>query len=661
MPGAMIYRSRNGREQAETTPGEMPVTKGFSAARLIAATAALLIGAAVLSSARAVAPPATTPDWNSRPADAEDGPFAAGIKVYRDTCAACHDGGLDRAPQRMLLTDMTPQSIHRALVDGVMRAQGASLSEDQKIAVSEYLAGRRFADAGAAGTANRCDAGRAAFDLAEPPVFTGWGLDPANSHAIPTARAGIDRGNLGRLKLKWAFAFPGATRARSQPALAAGAVFVGSHNGSVYALDRKTGCTRWTFDAAAEVRTGIVISPWRAGDATARPLAFFGDVIGNAYAVNALDGTLAWKVSADAHPSATLTGTPTLYDDTLYVPVSSVEEAAAAAPYYSCCTFRGSILALDAATGRERWRTYLAEPATPRGTGADGVERLGPSGVAVWNSPAIDAKRGQLYVATSDNYSAPATDLSDAIVAIDLATGRIRWQHQTLAGDMWNVACFSRTSSACPDNPGPDYGFGAGTVLAAGRDGREYVLAGQKSGWAFAIDPDSGKLAWKQRVGSGGISAGIYFGMAAANGHLFVPITDRPDGQPHDFPHSPGLYALDIASGEFVWRAPAPDVCAGRKFCIRGYGGAISATPELVLAGSDDGHMRILDAANGALLWDVDTTREVATVNGLTAHGGAIGGGAAPLAYGGQVFVNSGYSYGGSKMPGNVLLVFDVE
>lgn len=584
---------------------------------------------------------------------------ALGERVYREHCAACHDSGAARAPQPMLMQDMTPRAIHRALTEGVMRAQGAALSADEKRAVTEYLTGRTPQQT-AAREPNRCTGRHAAFDLAEPPPFTGWGLDPHNSHTVPTALAGVDRATIGAMKLKWAFAFPEANRARSQPALGGGAIFVGSHNGSVYALDRETGCLRWRFEAEAEVRTGIVLSPWEAGDTSARPLAYFGDVTGNAYAVEALSGALVWKVAADPHPAATLTGTPTLHGDTLYVPVSSIEEAAAAAPDYQCCSFRGSILALDAASGREKWRTWLAEPATPQGLRSDGMERLGPSGVAVWSSPAVDARRGQLYIATSDNYSAPATAMSDSILALDLATGAIRWRYQALAGDAWNVACFTGTSHSCPENPGPDFGFGAAPILAQGSDGREYVLAGQKSGWAFGIAPDTGELAWKQRVGSGGVAAGIYFGMAANEGRLFVPVTDRPDGKDYGFPARPGLHALDIATGEILWYAPADNLCGENRACDPGFGSAITATPELVFTGADDGRMRVFDARSGERLWELDTTRAFPAVNGATARGGAIGGGAAPLAYKGTVIVSSGYGYA-SKLPGNLLLVFETE
>jgi polyvinyl alcohol dehydrogenase (cytochrome) len=545
-------------------------------------------------------------------------PFPVGGKVYRENCASCHDMGVGRAPQEIILSYMTPAAIHAALTTGVMREQASNLTEEQKIAVAEHLSKRAFTAQTQPAPLKMCEGNRARFDLGKPPAFSSWGLDPASTHAIGTDSAGLDRKNVDKLKLKWAFGFEGANRARSQPAIAGGALFVGAQDGSVFALNRETGCVRWRYKASAEVRTGIIVSPWRAGDSKARPLAYFGDWAGSAYAVNARTGDLVWKIKADEHPATVLTGTPSLYRDTLYVPVSSLEEATAAAPSYPCCSFRGSILALDAATGRVKWRTWLVEEPKVLGKNDKGVDRLGPSGVPVWSSPAIDARRNQLYIATGDNYTEPASELSDSIVAINLATGKINWHYQALAGDIWNVGCVAPVPSNCPSKSGPDFDFGAGAVLAKAKGGSEFVLAGQKGGIVYGVDPDTGKLVWHTRVGRGGMGGGIHFGLAAMDDHAYVPVTDMPDGQPSKFPASPGIYALDVATGDFIWKAPAPDSCADKKLCLSGYSGAISVTPELVLAGSDDAHIRIFDAVTGKVLWDMDTDRDFATVNGGT-------------------------------------------
>lgn len=618
--------------------------------------ASLLLAFGLLPhAATRAAPPPEVKDWTGRDPALEK---SLGAQVYRETCAACHDAGVDRAPQRFNLGDMTPEAIHAALVDGAMRPQGMALSAEQKIAVSEYLTGRKIGVSAAANATNLCQGAAQAFDLSEPPAFTGWGLDAASTHAIPAAVSGLDKASAPRLRLKWAFGFPNSSRTRSHPIVAGGAILIGNHNGAVYALDRASGCVRWAYAAQAEVRTGIVVSPWRAGDKAARPLVYFGDVKGNAYAVNLLDGTLAWKVRTDAHPAAIVTGTPTLFRDMLYVPVSSNEEAFATSPGYACCNFRGSVVALDARTGRERWRTWLVDPARTQGTSKGGLDKLGPSGVAVWNSPAIDAARGQLTIATGDNYSLPSTGLSDAVLALDLRTGRIRWHYQALADDAWNVACVTRTSDSCPDEDAPDFDFGAGTVLANAKDGRQLLMAGQKSGWVYGLDPGTGRLVWKTRVGRGSPSGGVHFGMAADDGLLFVPIADNMFFGPNDFPSSPGLYALDIATGRLVWKVASTIKCETAQ-CAPGYGGSISTTAGMVIAGDDDGVLRVFDGADGRVLWETDTKPSVLTVNGVAARGGAISGGVAPIAYKGNVIVASGYGYA-SKKPGNLLLVYEV-
>jgi len=630
----------------------LPVGRLSLAAVLLALVAALLTPA----TGRAAGAPTAEETSGVIPSKSR---FPLGDTVYRLNCAGCHDTGVGRAPQRVVLSFMTPEAIHRALTSGSMSAQGSALSEEQRRAVAQHVTNAEIGAAQDLPELKMCNGEHAVFDRDNTPPFANWGLDKQGSHAIPSDVAGISKANVGSLKLKWTFGFFGANRARSQPALGGGAIFVGAQDGTVYALDRETGCVRWSFVASAEVRTGIVLSPWNAADQDARPLAFFGDFAGNAYAVEAFTGKLVWKVAADPHPAAVLTGTPSLHEDTLFVPASSLEEASAASPDYLCCNFRGSVLALDAATGAEKWRTYLVDEPTRQEPEADGTVFLGPSGVAVWTAPVIDAERGLLYVTTGDNYSNPATDLSDAVVALDLQSGEVKWHYQVTAGDAWNVACYVEINN-CPEDAGPDYDFGAAPVLAKGKDGRQYLLAGQKSGIAYAFDPDTHELIWQVRLGRGGAAGGIHFGIAASDGRLFVPVSDLPTGEPADFPLSPGVYALDIASGERLWDAPSPNACGERKQCIKGYAAAIAATSELLFAGSDDGHLRIFDTATGEVLWDFDAVTDFETVNGVKAHGGAFSGGSAPIVEGGQVIVPSGYGFS-SKMTGNVLLVFEAE
>jgi polyvinyl alcohol dehydrogenase (cytochrome) len=601
-------------------------------------------------------------DWRAESYDIPDPATGGrGGQVYTASCAACHDTGVNRAPHRALLSMLPPQSIYKALTTGVMRPQAAGLSDSDKVAVAEFMTRHRLGEAVEAAGPPRCTGKTATFDVNEPPPFVGWGLTPGNTRFIPAATARVDRESAQRMRLKWAIRFPHATRLRSQPALAGGGLYVGSQDGVVYALDRATGCVRWTFQAGGEVRSGIVISPWTAGDRTAKPIAYFGDLLGNVYAVDARHGALIWRLRPDTHPSATITASPALFENVLYVPVSSLEVSLPADPNYECCRFRGSVVAVDARSGEVRWQSYTI-PTTPavQGRNAVGATRYGPSGAPVWNTPTIDAKRRQLVIGTGENYSSPATGTSDSMIAMALDTGAIRWVYQATARDAWNTSCDFPGRVSCPEENGPDFDFGgAGTSLATTRAGRDIVLGAQKSGDVHALDPDSGSLLWKVKLGRGGLLGGVHFGFAVSGDAVIVPINDGEDGRAYPEPARPGLYAVDLATGDRLWSSPAETgLCRGRRFCGPGYAQAITATPDLVFVGGEDGWLRIVNATSGAVLWRFDTTVSVPTLDGGRSAGGSLAGGAGPVAYHGMLFVSSGYGFAG-QMPGNLLLAFE--
>jgi polyvinyl alcohol dehydrogenase (cytochrome) len=484
-----------------------------------------------------------------------------------------------------------------------------------------------------------------------------------NQRFIPADVAGLSAASLGKLELKWAFAFPNAQRARSQPTIAMGAVYVGSQDGTVYSLDKRSGCIRWTFRASAEVRTPVVIDGWDASTPPQRPLAYFADLIARVYAVDARTGELVWVAKADDHPNATVTGAPVLLKNKLYVPVSSLEVTSAADPNYPCCTFRGAVMAIDAATGVTLWKTHtIDEQPKEVGRTSVGTAILAPSGAPVWNSPSIDETRGVLYVGTGENYSSPSNDRSDALLAFDMQSGKLLWHRQKTRGDAWNVACMMANNPNCPVENGPDVDFGAATIVARDRNGRDLLLAGQKSGDVYALDPaQRGQPVWQQKVGRGGIQGGVHFGMALDGQTLFVPISDMssPEAETHlhAVPSKAGLYAVDIANGKLLWATPANNVCNGRKFCEPGISAAITAIPGAVLAGHMDGRLRAYDSATGRVIWEFDSTQSFKTVSGSTATGGSFGGGAGPIAQDGMLFAASGYGVY-FHMPGNVLLAF---
>lgn len=610
---------------------------------------------------------------SAAPAPTEDAPWVKddpaviaakrnpqGAHVFETVCAACHEHGVNRAPAVFLLTGMLPKSIYRVLTQGAMQVQARDLSDGDKLAVADYLGGANSAHE-ANLTAPICTGAALEFDRQQPPSLSLWGLTLDNRRYVDGVTAGIGRKNVASLKLKWAYGFEAATRARSQAAFAGGAIYVGGQDGSVTAFDAATGCSRWQFQAIAEVRTSIVVSSWKVGDADAHPMVYFGDFLGNVYALDAFKGTLIWQDHTDTHPATTLTATPTLYDGRLYVPVSTLEKAVVSSRY-DCCTARGSIIAYQAATGTRLWQRYLTDTPTLLTTSSTGIRRYSPSGVSVWNTPAIDVKRGTLYFGTSNNYSSPATILSDSVIAMDAKTGKIKWSYQATGQDAWNVACGMVDHGNCPKENGPDFDFAAAAILAHASDGREYVLEGQKSGWVYALQPDTGKLIWKTKVGRGGILAGVYFGMAVHGDRVFVPINDAPDGRTYQEEARPGVYALDLRTGKNIWSAPIDSrVCESRgELCAPGIAAAITVTDDLVMTGAGDGLLRFYDADTGRLVWSYDTTPSIATVGGGMAAGGSMGGGAGPVAYHGTLVVQSGYGFAG-RMPGNLMLVFGTD
>ena len=618
---------------------------------------ALLVPLVLLAacSREAASPPGVPAPAPAEPAVAA-APAVSGEAVYAAHCASCHEGQAARAPHRTIAGLMAPHRIVTALESGVMMDQGKGLSPEERRAVAEFLTGTPYSEPAPLPAALACATGASNFDANATPDASGWGVDPGNGHLYPASVAGLDKSQVPALKLKWAFAFPDAIRARSQPVLGGGALYVGSHDGTVYALDRLSGCIRWSFKASAEVRNGPVLDTWERGDANASPGLYFGDLNGNVYALDARTGALRWRDRPDEHPSLTITASPVRFEDGVFFALSSLEVTAAANPDYACCTFRGGVIAYDAATGTRRWLSRVIEK-TPEvsGTLPNGTKTLAPSGAPVWGTPSLDVKRRRLYMGTGENYSSPADDRSDAIFAMDIDSGKILWHWQATKGDAWNMGCETPDRAACPPEDGPDLDFGAATVLAG-----DTVLAGQKSGDVHALDAESGKLLWQRKLGRGGIQGGVHFGMSVEGETLFVPVSDFFGGPRWPGEAKPGLYALDIRTGEVRWNQPAPDVCAGREFCNPGISAAIAGIPGVVFAGGMDGRMRAHDSATGELVWEFDSARDFEALAGVSARGGSFGGGAAPVFKDGMMYLMSGYGIY-NHMPGNVLLAFAAE
>jgi polyvinyl alcohol dehydrogenase (cytochrome) len=611
---------------------------------IVAAIPALVETARAAPAASTAAPP-TAP--HAAPPSAQ---VALGQSLYASRCAACHDHPRDRIPPRVFITTTrTANDVIDTLTSGVMRAQAAGLQAAEIEALAVYLTGREPASRPAA-DANRCHSAPR-LQLSDDD-WRSWGGNLANLRFQPH---GLGAAQVPHLRLRWVFAYPGQSTF-GQPAVVGGMVLAGGTGGRVFALDAETGCTYWSYDAGALVRTGIVVGTTHSG-ATAPPtaltLAWFGDDKGMLHAVDAQSGARVWRTLLDEHPMVRLVGTPVLHEGVLYVPVSSLEEVAAADPNYRCCTFRGSLVALDAASGRQLWRSYTVRtPAAPVTT-ADGRRLAGPAGGAVFSAPTIDPTRGVIYLGTGDSYTDVPTDSTNALIALRLRDGARLWTHQVLKHDAWIMLCEGRPVGNCPSPLGPDFDFASSPLLLQLAGGAERLIAGAKSGIVYGVDPlRQGQLVWQRALAAGTANGAILWAPASDGARVYVA-TSEYDITKYRGPGA--LVALDPSSGGQLWRTATPEpACAwGAVNCAHALLAGVSVIPGVVFAGAMDGHERAYDAQSGHIIWDFDAGGEFDAVNGARGHGGAID-------YGGQVigagmlFVNSG----SMRQPGNLLLAF---
>ncbi len=583
-------------------------------------------------------------------------PDGVGRELYFKRCAQCHENPTDRAPPRYALAWYPPRAILRALDAGVMRQQASGLTDTERKAVASFLT---VPDLSAV-PQPRPEANLCARTVAPPEPsrsdWNGWGRDLANRRY--QSEESLAARDVPRLKLKWVFAYPGS-HAFGQPVEVGGWVFLTTGVGLVYALDAASGCTRWTRDVGAPVRGAPTIGWLRVGGRE-RAVAFFGDASGRVHALDAGTGDQLWSRHVEKHPLTLLTGTLRFFENRLYVPVSSGEESAGYDKEYDCCSFRGSVAALDAATGRELWKSYtITEPRRAvRSNTASGRPIHGPAGGAIWSSPVIDVPRRLIYVTTGNSYTDVPTEGSDAIMAFDLDTGARRWLHQVVRDDNFLGNCTGEPSGNCPAPVGPDFDFGASAILEALPSGRSVILASGKTGFVYAFDPDhEGRLLWQTRVAHGGPLGGVMYGSGSDGRRIYAATSDvlAPPGVVPG-----GLSALDIATGRIVWHTPPPPATCnwGTARCTGAQSGAVTVIPGAVFSGSQDGHIRAYDADAGTIIWDVDTARSYQAVNGVTARGGSVDWHGQIVA-GGALYVNSGGSTIGHK--GNALLVFTVD
>jgi polyvinyl alcohol dehydrogenase (cytochrome) len=581
-----------------------------------------------------------------------------GERLFAEQCAACHQSPTDdETPSMEDLRSLDPNAVVRSLTDGNMRIQGQLLSQTERRVVAEYLTGRAASEPVPVVSDGRCSERADPLRLGGPGQWNGWGPEASNTR-FQGGLDGLTADDVPNLELAWAFAVPGATQSRSQPAVIGERLYMASDVGTIYALDARTGCIYWTFAADASVRTAISIGPVETGFAI-----YFADAEARAYAVDADTGRRIWTRRIDNHPAARVTGSPTLYEGRLFVPTSGVsEETAAAMPDYECCTFRGAITALDAESGDLLWKSYTMPEPERRGTSATGAPLWGPAGAAIWSAPTVDAKRGVIYAATGNAYADPPQPTSNAIIAFDIDTGAIRWVNQVQPGDIWIMGCDEQTTGDpnagnnpnCPQNVGPDFDFSASPALTTMADGRDVLVVTQKSGVGYALDPNNnGETIWEYRWGHGSPVGGVW-GASTDGDVAYFAVADQ-------FTETPGgIHSVDLASGEREWfTAPEPPLCDSGRGCSSAQSAALTAIPGAVFSGGADGGVRAYAKRNGRIIWSYDTNRSFDTVNGVEGHGGSIDGPGAVVADR-MLFVTSGNG-GIVGMPGNVLLAFKVR
>jgi len=616
------------------------------------ATCVIGIGAAAglgwVSAVRAQAPPAAQGKGRGPAVERPIG-MENGLTFFQTKCMSCHrENDSTKAPSARRIRQMTPEQIYAVVSKPSRPEHDQGLTDAQKRRMSEFMGGYRQLGSVEAGNPknfpNQCASNPPMTDPAAGPEWSGWGADLSNTRFQTEKAAGITKSDVPKLKLKWAFGFPMGISAYSPPAIASGRIFVGTDIGWVYSLDAKTGCVYWGYETGITVRPAISIGPVK-GQGNAKYGVFFGDAKANVYGLDAQNGKLLWKRKVDEFFLARITAAPKFYNGRLYVPVSSSEEWQSGNQDYECCTSRGSVVALNANNGEQVWKRFVMDDPKPTQKNDNGVQLYGPAGGSVWNSPTVDPVRHAIYFGTGDTETEPAQPLGDAIVAVDMDSGKVLWSYQAVVDDAFMGGCNGpNKSKACPSVMGPDGDIGNSPILRTLPDGKRVLIAGTKAGEVFALDPDNkGKLLWRVAANSGGGRGGIVWGGAADAANVYYGLG------------SGGMTALNMANGQKVWFAPINP--AGVRSSTNA---AATMIPGVVFVAGADGKLHALSASDGSALWEFNTAQKFDTVNKVAdAHGGSISS-VGPVIAGGMMYIGSGYGVGGGPF-GNVLLAFAAQ
>lgn len=498
-------------------------------------------------------------------------------------------------------------------------------------------------------------------NLASPVLSSGFAINHSNTR---NAVSNITSSNVSQLALNMSVAADGWKEKRGAPALTSETIYFAAGN-EIVAADRETGCEHWRAEVDSNygvvtgknfARSSAVLFIPATDDQPAVVAA--GDAFGNAYVFRADTGAVVWKafVGNDTKYSM-ITGGIQSFDGKLLIPVATKEVITAATDItHACCSSHGMLRLVDLYTGETIW-DYQATPDAiydwSRG-------KRGPAGVSIWGTPAIDSARNRIYVPTGQNLVQPATDNSDSILSLDMTTGEVKWIFQSTANDVWNAACQapSGLDSACDRPEGGDFDFGAPPIMTT-VNGEDVILAGAKNGVVYSLNPEDGSLNWMSHVGVGGSLGGIHWGMAIDDTKLYVANTDIyvnklsgndllagvesiANGMDLVDGATPGIYALDKATGARIWEIHPTRTYEGEENVPVLYSAGLTVTNDVLFAGSLSGEIAAFNTANGDKLWSADTAQEFIDINGVVGNGGTIDS-VGQVVSGDDVYVNSGY------------------
>lgn len=604
-----------------------------------------------------------------------------GKAVYDATCASCHNDpantpGAERAAQLSVLRNTAASDLRASLTgDGLMAPMAAALSGEQVDQLIGWLTAEQATAQVAWDEALLCEADNRTVDVSATRGVTYFGGDLESTRSLSAQDAGLTRADFGRLKIDYAIGIPRAQSLGVGVASLGDTSFVNS-GGKLIALDADQGCARWIFDGGGSRTTPTI------AEINGVTAVLYVTGRSDVNAVNAATGEQIWKASGlPDNGVGAVRGGVLVHNNRVIVPISASGVASGMNPRFECCEGHGAVVALNASDGSKLWEYHTMEDADYNGfVSPTGVKQKGPSGAPIWAMPTIDEKRNLVLVTTGENTSMPATNTSDAIIALDLDTGEQEWLFQAMEYDVWNMSCRTTDADSGPNCPwqyddaniGRDFDFGSAAVLVRTKGGlfgigaRDIVLAGQKSGHIWALDANNGEVIWSDQVGHGTALGGNHWGIAADPDlqivfHVINDPLPSPDGAP-----APGVYAYRIRDGKKLWEYRAEPDCDGERGervvnCETKYG--FSATPLVVdgvlLAATLDGKLFAFDGKTGDIEAEIDLARSFDTKNGVEAKGGSID--AHGVSAGaGRIFISSGYG-SFSQTPGNAVIVLAPE